>query len=82
MENASETKLLDRLKRLDAQNRKQENKLLAATRRLKILEAQRRELDDYLRQRSHWISVAMLGCVGAYLVFSKLAKSRVMSNEV
>ena len=33
MENASETKLLDRLKRLDAQNRKQENKLLAATRR-------------------------------------------------
>ena len=71
-EKSADSKLLNRLKRLDAKNRTAESKLAAATRRLKLLEAQKRELDDYLRQQSNWISGAMLGCVIAYVIFSRL----------
>lgn len=71
-EKSAESKLFNRLKRLDAKNRTAENKLAAAKRRLRLVEAQKRELDDYLRQQSHWISAAMLGCLIAYVIFSRL----------
>jgi|ERR1043166_1441511 len=71
-EKATDSKFVNRLKRLDARNRTVENKLTAANQRLKLLESQRRELDAYLWSRSHWMSGAMLGCVVGYVILSKL----------
>ena len=67
----------NRLRRLDAQNRKIEIKLAAATQRLKLLEAQRTELDRYLARRSYWTSLAMLVCVVAYLLYRIWAQEHV-----
>ena len=80
-EKPSDSKLVSRLKRLDARNRTVENKLVAASRRLRLLEGQSRELDAYLWSRSHWMSVAMLGCIIVSVVFSKLAKRHPVGND-
>jgi hypothetical protein len=75
---------LDRLKRVDDQKRKVEDKLAASTERLKLLDSQRRELDRHFQQRSRWTFLAMLGCLLGYTVFSRLKKQRnlVVGNEV
>jgi hypothetical protein len=64
----------DPLKRVDDQKRKAENKLRASTERVKLLDAQRRELDRHFQQRSRWTFWAMLGCLLGYTVFSRLNK--------
>lgn len=83
----SESKIsayLDRLKRVEDQKRKVEDKLATSTERLKLLDVQRRELDHHFQQRSRWTFLAILGCVLGSAVFSRLSKRRNMlvGNEV
>jgi hypothetical protein len=75
---------LDRLKRVEDQKKKAEDKLRASRERVKLLEVQRRELDHYFQQRSRWTSLTMLGCLLGYTVFSRSNKQRklVVGSEV
>jgi hypothetical protein len=76
--------LADRLRRVEDQKKKAEDKLAASTERLKLLDVQRRQLDYRLRERSHWIFLAMMGALVGYAAFSRLSKARnvVVGNEV
>ena len=63
-----------RLQRLEDQKEKAEERLGAATKRVKLLDAQRRELDRHFQQRSNWTHLVMMGSLIGYVVFSRLNK--------
>ena len=65
---------LDRLKHVEDQKRKAEDKLRASRERVKLLEVQRRELDRHFKQRSHWTFLAMLACLLGYGLAIEQAK--------
>jgi hypothetical protein len=67
---------LDRLKRVEDQKKKAEDKLRASRERVKLLEVQTREVDHFFQLRSRWTSLTILGCLLGYTVFSRSNKEK------